>query len=128
MGSSSLDGPIILFRMSGIFNLDWPDFPDRDYETWNPSRAAMLWAVEVCADHVRDERLAVSLREIVAGEYGYFGLSFYDQEQAAEIVRVIRADLKAATEAVQPIAEPRNAIIHAVVDELIGMADRWVTA
>ncbi|MET9229431.1 hypothetical protein [Lentzea sp. NPDC003310] len=114
--------------MSGIFNLDWPDFPDRDYETWNPTRGAMLWAVEVCADRVRDEWLAGSLREIVDGGYGYFGLGFFTQQQAAEIVRVIRTDLKAATEAVQPIAEPRNALIHVMVDELIGMADRWVKA
>lgn len=115
--------------MSGIFNLDRPDSPgNHDHETWYPSRGAMLWAIEVCADHVRDEQLAVSLRELVDGGYGYFGLSFYNQEQAAEIVRVIRTELKAATEAVQPIAEPRNALIHSMVDDFIEMADRWVTA
>ena len=125
MGSSTSDGPITVSPMSAIFLIDHHEPAGREYETWNPSRGVFDWVVEQLADRVRDDELAGLLREFRKGGYAWLALTYYTPDQSAEIVRVIREELKDAIEAEQPIAVPRNETVHHMVDELVGMADRW---
>ncbi|MET9626472.1 hypothetical protein ABZX92_03320 [Lentzea sp. NPDC006480] len=109
--------------MSADFLLDYDN--SDPHEDWNGSRGALHWVVDFVADHVRDEELAASMKDFVKGGYGYFALSFYTPEQAAEIVRVIREDLKQGVDAAFPSAEDRNAVMQAMTADLIDKAGRW---
>lgn len=109
--------------MSADFLLDHDDA--RDYESWDASGGVFSWVIEVVSDRVRDEELAAQLKEFLMGGYRYFALSFYSPGQAAEIVRVIREDLRAVVDAEHPGTDERNEVLRGMVDELIGMADRW---
>ncbi|NGY63883.1 hypothetical protein G7043_33680 [Lentzea sp. NEAU-D13] len=112
--------------MSAIFIIDHHEPPaGHEDETWNPSRGVFVWVVEVLADRVRDDELAGLLREFLKGGYAWLALTYYTPDQGAEIVRVVREELKDAIEAEQPAAVARNAAVHHMIDELVGMADRW---
>lgn len=94
-------------------------------ETWDAPRGVFCWAVDTIAERVRDEELAGLLREFLAGGYAWLALTYYTPEQATEIVRVIREELQSAADAEFPPAQPRSAWLREIIDDLVGIADRW---
>ncbi|MEU0881777.1 hypothetical protein ABZ345_24450 [Lentzea sp. NPDC005914] len=109
--------------MSAIFLLDREDV--QAYDTWNVPGGLFFWVLDVIADRVRDEELAAALREFLKGGYAWFALTYYTPDQAADIVRVIRTELKAVAEEESPSSSARNEGLHRMVDELVEMAERW---
>ncbi|MFS8095944.1 hypothetical protein LFM09_02290 [Lentzea alba] len=104
--------------MSGIFVIDREDGPwGAEAEMWDAPRGVFFWAVETIAERVRDEELAALLREFLAGGYGWLALTCYTPEQATEIVRVIREELRSAA----------DAGLREIVDDLVAIADRWTS-
>jgi hypothetical protein len=86
--------------MSGIFIVD-PEFrgrPPREIDTWYPSRGMLLRVLEFLAGRVRDEELVAVLTKLVADSTGYVALSFFSEERAGEIMRVIVDSLLPAVE------------------------------
>jgi hypothetical protein len=105
--------------------IDHEDSTDHD-ETWDVPRGVFSWVVDFIASRVRDQELAALLQEFLKGGYAWFALTYYSPTQAAEIVRVIREELRAAVDEEFPSTVDRNAGWRAMTDELIGMADRWI--
>lgn len=114
--------------MSGIFVIDREDGPfGYESEMWDAPRGVFFWAVDTIADRVRDEELAGLLREFLAGGYAWLALTYYTPAQATEIVRVIREELRSAADADFPPSEPNNAGLREIIDDLVGMTDRWTS-
>ncbi|MET9633881.1 hypothetical protein ABZX92_41155 [Lentzea sp. NPDC006480] len=89
--------------------------------TWNASYGLFSWVLERIAAHTADSTVAQAMREHLADHDGMFFLTWYSEQQAAEIVRVItgplREDLPGETESVRTR-----------VAELIALAKGWAEA
>jgi hypothetical protein len=109
--------------MSTIFLIDHED--GSPHEDWDVPRGVFFWVIDFIADHVRDDEVAASLKDFLKGGYAYFALSFFTTEQAAEIVRVIREELKEAVDAEFPSTEDKNEGWQWMTADLIDKAGRW---
>jgi hypothetical protein len=89
--------------------------------SWNASYGIFSWVLERIAAHTTDSAVAEAMRKHLAGHDGMFFLTWYSEQQAAEIVRVIvgplREDLPGETESVRTR-----------VSELIALAEGWAEA
>lgn len=89
--------------------------------SWNASSGVFSWVLERIAAHAEDSTVAEAMRKHLADHDGMFFLTWYSEQQAAEIVRVIvgplREDLSGETESVR-----------SQVSELIAMAEGWAEA
>jgi hypothetical protein len=114
--------------MAGVFVIDREDGPwGYEGEMWDPRRAVFFWAVQAIAERVRNEELAGQLHELLDGGYAWLALTCYTPEQAAEIVRVIREELRPAVEADFPPGGPYGAGLRENVDDLVAITDRWLS-
>ncbi|MET8763646.1 hypothetical protein [Lentzea sp. NPDC004782] len=89
--------------------------------SWNASSGVFSWVLERIAAHTQDSTVAAAMRKHLADHDAMFFLTWYSEQQAAEIVRVIlgplREDLSGETESVR-----------AQVSELVAMAEGWAEA
>lgn len=89
-----------------------------EFEDWNVSRSTFEWTLAVIAEHVQDSELSEQLKVTLTKGYGEIALSYFTEEQAAEIVRVIMGPLVAAT-------QDREPELRVMIDDLVDMARRW---
>ncbi|MFD4674716.1 hypothetical protein ACFWNN_33680 [Lentzea sp. NPDC058450] len=86
---------------------------------WNASHGVYSWVLERIAEHTTNPAVAEVLRE--HADHSMFSLTWYPEEYAAEIVRVIlgplRDDLAGETE-----------YVRSLVLELVAMAEGWADA
>ncbi|MEJ2851809.1 MULTISPECIES: hypothetical protein [unclassified Saccharothrix] len=106
--------------MSASFFLNRPgDHPDETF-SWDATSGAASWVIYFIADRVRDQEVAAFLRETPTL---IFALAKFDDEQAADIVRIIREDMLPAAEAVSA-AHPDN-YLALFVRDLVEGTIRW---
>ncbi|MFI9811301.1 hypothetical protein [Saccharothrix variisporea] len=103
--------------MSAHFFIDRAGSADSD--DWHVPTGTLQWALEVIAEHVRDPGLRDELVGLAAFRPGMVVLSNFGEENAADIVRVIRGPLA------ETAAEHKSEELHEMIDELAGMATRW---
>ncbi|MET9229436.1 hypothetical protein [Lentzea sp. NPDC003310] len=89
--------------------------------TWNTSSGLFSWVLERIAALTEDEAVEAAVREHFAEPSGMFFLSWYPDEQGAEMVRVILGPLRDELAAETPD-------VRASVEELVAMAEGWADA
>jgi hypothetical protein len=109
---------ILRWNVSGDFAIDPPGKADLDL-LWMSSRGLLHRVIEFVAGEVEDPQLAAALRTFVAGGYSFVSLGRYSEEQATQIMAVIREKLPVAA------AEwfPGDDVARGVVAELVEMVE-----
>ncbi|KJK44981.1 hypothetical protein UK23_27760 [Lentzea aerocolonigenes] len=88
---------------------------------WNASFGVFDWVLERIADLTADPGVEAAVRDALGHHFKMFDLSWYPDEQAAEIVRVILGPLREELPG-------ENEIVRGRVAELITMAEGWEAA